>query len=116
MKKILIRTVSTLALGIVATFAAPASATSGYFSGTVRYIKIQSTGSGGSFFTLNSTTTVGNCAKDGSNTLALFPDDDRGKAMISVVNAALLSGKSITVMVDDRNGPYCLASYVVLAP
>jgi hypothetical protein len=122
MKNALTRVLSTLAIAIAVASAAPASAASGLITGTVARIKIQSTSTGTSFFALKSSATVGQCTVDNGNTLALFPDDDRGKAMLSVVTAALLSGKSLTVMLDDTDTQsgwgvlYCWAQYVQLSP
>ena len=96
--------------------------TAGLITGKVAKIKIQSSIQGSSYFQLKSTSAVGRCTADGGNVLALFPDDDRGKAMLSVVSAALLSGKSLGVWRDDTvistagGVSYCFAQYVDLTP
>jgi hypothetical protein len=122
MKKAIARAISMLAFGIAITNSPSAHATAGLITGTVAKIKIQNSAVGNSYFTLKSTATVGQCTTDTGNVEALFPDDDRGKAMLSVVTAALLSGKSVTVMVDDANAEaawglvYCFAGYVQVSP
>jgi len=120
MKNTVIRTISALAFGFAATIAASASATSGTVTGKVSVIQIQSTASGNNYFTLNATTSVGKCIKSSNNqVMALIPDDDRGKAMISVVDAALLAGKTVQVWVDDKgsaSSTYCFASWIQMIP
>jgi hypothetical protein len=105
---------------LVSGLAAPAFATNGTLAGTVTQIKSQATGVGNTFFELTSTATIGKCNKDSnSETLILIPDDDRGKQMLSIVEAALLSGKSMSASVDDGGstvGVYCFASSVVITP
>jgi hypothetical protein len=51
--------------------------------------------------------------------MALVPSDDSGKAMISAVESALLSGKSLNVLLDDNaisSSTYCIARWVQLIP
>jgi hypothetical protein len=111
MRKVIARCLAAAALAVVVTIATPASATTGTISGKVIRILVPSTGNGSSFFMLSGTNIVGNCTNDGSHTLALFPDDDRGKQMLSLVQAAWLSGKSLTVTLDDNVATtnYCFA-------
>ena len=111
MRKVIARSLAAAALAVVVTIATPASATTGAISGKVLRIMLQNTAGSSSFFVLSGTNTVGNCISDNSHTLALFPDNDRGKQMLSLVQAAWLSGKSLTVTLDDTvaTSNYCFA-------
>jgi hypothetical protein len=101
--------------------AAPAFATNGTITGGVNVITAQATAVGNTFIELSSTVTIGHCNKDGGNseTLILIPDDDRGKQMMSIAQAALLSGKTVKALVDDggaSGGTYCFASWLSISP
>jgi hypothetical protein len=113
------RFLAAVALAVVATTAIPASATTGTISGMVNRIKVQDDSVGDSWFTLSSATTVGQCLKNGTtpNTLILFPNNDRGKQMLSTVQAAWLAGKTMTVQLDDGNtgsDVYCYAKWLTV--
>jgi hypothetical protein len=114
----LARPIAALVFGIVAIVAAPAFATNANISGTVNLIKIQDDATGSMFFTVNSTTSVGNCIKNNNNVMALIPDTDRGKAMLSTVEAAMLAGKTVTVHLDDTSSSsnYCWTKYLTVGP
>ena len=114
-KRTILRAIRVTALLGVSILVSQARAASGSVSGTVALLQIQSVGTGNNFFTLNSTATVGKCITSSGHVMALFPDDDRGKAMMSTVQAAVLSGKSLTVQVDDKGATsptYCFVSWI----
>lgn len=120
MKTMTIRVLAMLALLFTSLGTRTASAASGSIGGTVTIIKTQDTAAGNTYFQVNSTVHVGQCVFDGTNrTLVLIPDNDRGKQMFAVVQAAMLAGKNVSVFLDDGNSPsavYCFAKNVVITP
>jgi hypothetical protein len=114
------RSLSALLALVVVGLATPAFATNGTLTGTVNLITSQATAAGNTFIEVSSTATIGKCNKDGnSETLILIPDDDRGKQMMSIAEAALLSGKTVSALVDDgaaTSGVYCFASWLRIVP
>lgn len=107
----------TVVFALGASRALPAWATSGTITGSVTLIKAQQFAVGNTFIELSATTTVGQCIKDGAKTMILLPDDDKGKQMYSMAEAALLAGKTLTAFVDDGgSSTYCAASYITISP
>jgi len=109
-----IRISAALALGLVSAAAAPASAATTPLYGPVQMIVLgYDNNVNNTYFAVADTTDVTGCAKDGAYTMALIPDTDRGKQMFSLVQAALLSGRSLHVELDPAlGGPYCWAKRV----
>jgi len=103
-----------LALGLACAVATPASATTTALVGPVQMIVIGYDNTiSNTYFELADTNKVTGCANDGTYTLALIPDTDRGKQMFALVQAALLSGRSLHVELDPAlGGPYCWAKKV----
>jgi hypothetical protein len=69
------------------------------------------------WFALNTTTTYGSCGTvGGSRTPFKILDDDRGKKMFALIEAAYLSGKLVKVAWDDADkvDGYCVARYITL--
>jgi hypothetical protein len=60
------------------------------------------------------------CSTSGGKVVLLVRDDERGKRMMSLATSALLSGKTVSVTIDDtkkRAGTnFCLLQYITLNP
>jgi hypothetical protein len=113
------RAIAIFSLLLVSGLALPAFATNGIITGTVFVLNPQDTTAGNSYFELATTVRVGTCITDGSNhTLALIPDNDRGKQIFALVQSALLAGKNVAVTLDDTvtNAGYCFARAVTVSP
>jgi hypothetical protein len=96
--------------------APPPSSTpkSGLLTGRVKAIKPQDAKLGNTFFTLNSTGTIGQCAKDGDATMFSIRDGARGDLILSLVQSAIANDTPLDVFSDESDGTYCFAKYVVL--
>jgi len=118
MNKLSCLVIAGIALGLN-TVSSSSYATEGSVTGKIYSLEIKSPAKGGNNVQVNSNQTVGNCVADGStgHIVAVIPDNDRGKAMISLLEAALLSGRVVSVSVDDNNatsGVYCNITVVRL--
>lgn len=86
---------------------------SGLLTGRVKAIKPQDAKAGNTFFTLNTTGTIGQCAKDGDATMFLIRDGARGDLILSLVQSAIANDSPLDVFSDESDGTYCFAKYVV---
>jgi len=100
-------------------FAGTASAAIYYVSGTVQFVVAQDSGFGTNSdgFTLNGVPPQGACGANtgiSPNMLALVKDDQYGSRQYALVMAALASGTTLTVRVDDtyKNGTLCYAEFI----
>ncbi len=119
MHKGLRRTGVAAALTIGTLLAGTASASIFYVSGTVQLMVAQDTGFGANAdgFVLNGVPPQGSCAANpafSSNMLILVKDDQYGSRQYALVMAALASGTTLTVRVDDtyKNGAACFAEFI----
>lgn len=68
------------------------------------------------WFTINTLTSSGTCKKDGTQVVLIIKEGAQGTREMSVITAAMLSGKPLTVVVNDStatNG-YCYALNVIM--
>ena len=88
---------------------------------SVYQLRSHSTNQGGSldWFTLNTTSTFGTtCAGWGGRIVFIIQDDEKGKKIYSIIQAALLSGRTISAAINDTktSGGYCYVQYVTVGP
>jgi hypothetical protein len=114
--RILATLVSTILLA-----AAQANATTAVLSGTVKDVTSYDSVSNPSvsdYITVNVVGTGGTtCHTTGGRVILMVRDDDRGKRMIAIATAALLSGKTVSVSIDDTKviaTNYCALQYITI--
>lgn len=112
--------ICVLALGLAGTIAHTSHAVTSTISGKVLSLEVKSAASGNNNVQISSTQLVGKCVVDGStgHLVAVIPDGDRGKEMLSLLEAALLSGKPVALTVTDGDAAtsvYCEITSAMLA-
>lgn len=111
--------VSVLAAAVL--FSIQAHAATVTHTGTVNIIQTYNSDFAEDWISVQGLTTSGHtCTADSGRVVLLIKDDSRGQRMMSIATAALLSGKTVTVNLNDtkkRAGSnYCYLQHIAINP